>query len=1256
MRIDSGCKLLVLSLLGSRFGVVRKLSLKFFLTTISLVILTLGLKAQIYEMSNTSIVACEGQFKDDGIAGAPYSDNDYVMTICPSTPGDVISVDFTVFSVQESANPNNSDYLYIYDGDNVGAQSLGSYTGNSLTGLSATGTVNNITGCLTFRFVCNTGNTQGFAGWTSVISCTTPCDAPTSGAEILFPIPSGIEQSVGVCLGEPVTFNDNGSFAAPGFDLATYIWKFDDGTVDTLTGPTVVHTFTEPGEYIVTLTVEDNNGCQSLNVEPMQVLVSTIPEFNTVLDDEICLGATANLDGSYLQSTVWTALPPQVVGGEFYISDDLGVTFSNSIVFDYFEPGAVLDDCNDLLSITINMEHSYLGDLNFSMTCPDGTSVTLLEFPNGGGGTFLGEPVDNDLDDTPGVGYDYGWSPTATNGDWGDNAGGFGGTLPPGLYESEFDLCAFVGCPLNGAWTLNITDNLGSDDGTIFEFGVNFNPNLFPDITTFTPVYGSGSDSSYWSGPFIQSATPDGNTIEVLPPDAGIHNYTYTATNDFGCTFDTTLAINVIATPQVFTGEDIMVCEGEEVILNATLDEENPPLCSNDGGSYSYCYVNNDNTVFTFCPDNQGDGVSFMGISFTAGAVENIIFDAVTFYDGPDTSSPLIEAVAGDLTGLVFVASNAGGCITMQITSDGSVSCESGSFPSMEFNVGCEFALLNYDFSWTPAADLSASTSSSTEVMNPIVGEQTYTVEMFPPGFPECATTADALVIVSAIPNPGIDSEDIFCGNDDEFLLFDSMDGNPDPGGAWFDQNDNPVAENFDPSVDEPGTFIYRLDNEGCVSESELLVSVNNLSLLAITDTTVCINGTASYSAVPQGDTNQAIEYFWSGTAGNASGQDYSFNPTSNPSVVQVYAAYGDNCETDSQQTLVSIRPPLSMNIMNGETICPEDDIDLETFNVTGGLDPYNYEWTGDDGSQLNGNPVNVSPENETLYCVTVSDACETTPINSCVLIETEPVLDASFMVDITEGCSPINVNFLGVIEDEDMVSTVTWDFGDGVVSNDLNFANHSYFDPGSFDVSLTVTSIQGCVFDSIYTDLITPRPNPDAEFSASPQTVYLPETSFEFINNSFGGGFSEWTFGYYGTSFETNPEFEFPVDDAQVIEVELVSTNMFGCTDTVKKNIFIQEQFVLFVPNAFTPDGDGINDFFFVNGKDVDENDYSIKIFDRWGEKVWESKNINIPWDGSFNNGGYYLKEGVYVWHIETRSVATADKKEVMGHITLLR
>ncbi len=1214
------------------------------------------LSAQVYLMDNTDITVCTGQFTDDGVGGTPYTDSDYTMTICPGNPGDAVSVDFVAFALQQSPNPNNSDYLFIYDGDNTGANSLGSYTGSQLVGITVTASVFNPTGCLTFRFVCNTGNTNLFPGWAGVVECTTPCASPTSAAVILDPVPSGPDQVVGVCENQELTFSDNGSLAQPGFNLATYIWNFGDESIDNTSGAIATHSFSEPGEYIVTLTVEDNNGCQSLNIQPLQVLVSTLPEFNSDFDSDICLGTTASIDGTPLESVTWTALPPQVVGGQFYLADGPGFSFENSIVFDFFEDGAVLEDCNDLLNVTLNMEHSYMGDLNISMTCPDGTTVIFVEYPNGGGGTFLGEPIDDDQSSEIGVGYEYGWSPNSNIGTWSDNAGGFGVSLPPGLYESDYDMCAFEGCPLNGEWTLSIIDNLASDDGTIFEFGVNFDPSLFPDVTTFTPIYGSGSDSSYWQGPYITSSSPDGNTITVLPDVAGIFDYTFYTSNNFGCAFDTTVTVNVTATPQVFTGEDIMVCEGEEVFLNSTLDEENPPLCSQDGGSYTYCYTNNDNTVFTFCPDNQGDGISFMGITFTAGTVENIIFDAVTFYDGPDTSSPIIDAVAGDLAGLVFVASNASGCITMQITSDGSVSCESGSYPSMEFNVGCEFALLNYDFSWTPAQDLSQSDIPGPQVLNPAPGEYSYNVSMYPPGFPECATTAEATVIISEIPNAGIDSEDSFCANSGEFALFSLLDGNPDAGGEWFDQNDDPISENFDPAVDEPGTFVYRLDNNGCTAESELTVEVNNLSLEAISDTTVCINGTASFTAVPQGNINQPIDYFWSGTAGNANGQDYSFSPTSNPSLVEVYATYGDNCETDVQNALVNVRAPLSMNIMNGDIICPEADIDIETFNVQGGLAPYEYQWIGEDGTNLNGNPVNVSPDIDTEYCVTVNDACETTPITDCVTIQTEPVLDASFMADITDGCSPINVSFLGVIEQDELVSTVTWDFGDGVVSNDLNFANHTYLDPGSFDVTLTVTSVQGCVFDSTYTDLITPWPNPDAEFSASPQTVYLPETSFEFINNSFGGGFSEWTFGYYGTSYETNPDFEFPVEDAQIIEVELVSTNLFGCTDTIRKNVFIQEQFVLFVPNAFTPDGDGINDFFFVNGKDVDENDYSIKIFDRWGEKVWESKNINIPWDGSYNNGGYYLKEGVYVWHIETRSVSTADKKEVMGHITLLR
>ncbi len=239
--------------------------------------------SQNYFMTNGTINDCGGSFQDDnngGAEGSPYSGTNYTFTICPDNPGDAIQISFAAFNLQTSPNPNNSDRLYIFDGPDINANSLGSYTGNQLQGLDVTATITNPTGCLTFLFDCNTGNTNNFPGWEGLISCETPCATPTAVSVISDPEPQGLTQSVGVCLDAPVTFSDAGSFAEPGFSLDSYIWNFDDGTIDSTSGPVVSHIFAEPGEYIVTLTVEDNNGCGSLNLEPLQVLVSTIPIFN----------------------------------------------------------------------------------------------------------------------------------------------------------------------------------------------------------------------------------------------------------------------------------------------------------------------------------------------------------------------------------------------------------------------------------------------------------------------------------------------------------------------------------------------------------------------------------------------------------------------------------------------------------------------------------------------------------------------------------------------------------------------------------------------------------------------------------------------------------------------------------------------------------------------------------------------------------------------------------------------------------------
>ena len=397
-----------------------------------------------YCMSTTTISTCSGSLFDAG-GGSPYPDANYTMTICPDTPGDVIQLDFSAFALQTSPNGNNSDYFTIFDGPNTSAAQLGSYTGNTLQGLQVTGTVNNPSGCLTIVFSDNGNANTTSPGFEAAISCTTPCAPPTQNSVISNPSPVGPEQSVSICIGDAIDFSGVGSFAEPGFSLSQYFWNFDDGTIDSLSGQLTSHTFNEPGEYVVTLTVEDNNGCQSLNTTPLQILVSTIPTFPELnnITETTCFGEQVILTGS-AQSTQWTALPPQVVAGTTYLADGAGFSYSTSLNFDFFEAGATLATCADLYSIMVNMEHSYMGDLGISITCPDGTTVDLVTWgTNGGGGTFLGEAID-DGSTNPGVGSDYYWAPTSTTGTWGQaSAGGIttptggptpGNSLTPGTY------------------------------------------------------------------------------------------------------------------------------------------------------------------------------------------------------------------------------------------------------------------------------------------------------------------------------------------------------------------------------------------------------------------------------------------------------------------------------------------------------------------------------------------------------------------------------------------------------------------------------------------------------------------------------------------------------------------------------------------------------------------------------------------------------------------------------------------------------
>ena len=1211
------------------------------LVAVFFMIMSLSAFSQNYEINNEVVTACGGAFLDDsggagdapGTSGADYTITSYTYTICPDSPGDVISVDFALFSVYQSPNPNNSDYLSVFDGDNTGENTLGGYTGTALQGLSITGTVNNTSGCLTFVFNPSGTSPGTFAGWEAIISCTTPCANPTSASTISDPTPD-LENSVSVCLNQPISFEDAGSFAADGFTLENYIWNFDDGTI--VEGQqNIEHAFSEPGEYIVTLTVEDNNGCQNLNLIPLQVLVSTIPIFNTDFSSEVCLGGEGYVNGSPVQSQTWSALPPQVVAGETYLPDDAGASYTSELVFDFFEEGQTLDDCDDLLNLTINMEHSYMGDLQIQINCPSGNTVVLVEFGDGGGGTFLGEALDDGSLD-PGIGYDYNWDPEATNGNWGDNSAGVD-ILPEGSYESSYDMCGLVGCELNGEWSIEIIDNIGADNGYIFEWGLNFNPEIMPGITTFTPSIGLELDSTWVEGPFITNTSSDGNFLDIMPTALGDYEYVFSAANNFGCTFDTTIVVEVVNGPQITLPEELGFCGSEFDLVPEIVNDFDQGPCT-----YIFTLGNENGNSFD---DSQVelfiDGV--FSETLTTFNVEQEF--EVALNTGAEISLEYVFSPWGEVAGNFVTITNDAG---VEFFNSGPGLAEGEIFNEVIYCSGPG----QVQYSWSPIDGLDNPNAPSTSGDN--TDPTTYTLSAIPEGHPGCEATASIYVFPQVIPDLGEDAGITICASSEPFSMFQQLEGTPDEVGTWLNPAGDAVDDVFDPSSDTEGVFTYLWEGQDCPSlETELEIILDLLELTLSNDTSICQNGIASLEAYFSGNAGPDVNVIWN--SGLYNGTSIEVQPLINPTVYQAQAFYGDNCVTNTDEIIVTTLQPLQMSGFLDEVICLGDSVPVSAQNESGGLEPYTFTWTSISTSVV-GESVVLEPMQTTTYCLEMTDACESTPIETCFDIQLNELISPFFIGDNLVGCSPVTANFIGAAADLSIVNSVVWEFGDGTTSNSINQASHTYVEPGVYDVNLTITGTDGCVYESSQENIVNTYNIPNAEFTADDLTLVLPNSTFVFENLSSFNDYNYWTFDTYGTSTEENPEFTFPADVPAEFEIELVTQSNQGCTDTVSYSVYINNGFSLFAPSSFTPDGDGVNEVWKIEGIDIDEANFRMAVYSREGEVVFQSFDPTHFWDGSHISGAHYVPNGVYSYQITTRAKTSGDRQKLYGHITILR
>jgi gliding motility-associated-like protein len=229
----------------------------------------------------------------------------------------------------------------------------------------------------------------------------------------------------------------------------------------------------------------------------------------------------------------------------------------------------------------------------------------------------------------------------------------------------------------------------------------------------------------------------------------------------------------------------------------------------------------------------------------------------------------------------------------------------------------------------------------------------------------------------------------------------------------------------------------------------------------------------------------------------------------------------------------------------------------------------------------------------------------------------------------------------------------VVWDFGDGSYSNEPILSNHVYANVGCYDVTLSLVS-EGCPYSLTLDDMVCILPNPVANFVVPESIQSYNNNLFTFENLSQHAEFFNWDFGDGTGSNSIHPIHSYNAPSG-IYGVTLVAMNEYGCADTAKFSIQLSEDLLVYVPNAFTPNGDNTNAVFKpIITEGIDIFTYRLLIFNRWGEVLFESLNKEVGWDGTY--GGNVMQDGVYVWKLTFNSINDEEEYEFIGHVSLLK
>jgi gliding motility-associated-like protein len=417
----------------------------------------------------------------------------------------------------------------------------------------------------------------------------------------------------------------------------------------------------------------------------------------------------------------------------------------------------------------------------------------------------------------------------------------------------------------------------------------------------------------------------------------------------------------------------------------------------------------------------------------------------------------------------------------------------------------------------------------------------------------------------------------------------------------------------------------------------------------------LCFGATYTISGPPG-----ATAYLWSGPNSYTNSNQVMMIPSMQPVLAGTYSlevTLGP-CKTFGA-TKIEVLTPISWTSTPGSAvICQGDSVALY-LGASGGSHNYAYTWNP---QQWLGSPTGSvqygHPNGTTIYNVTAYDiACPFYTIANSFTVLVNKAPEPNLDLQVSEGCQPLCLHWNSRTQEN--ATDVIYDFGSGNLMQADDF-DYCLQDAGTYNIKIRTTGKNGCSYTYDYKNPINVWPLPGSDFSTNPDRITTTNNNATFLPSNRGNVISyQWTFSGikgmgagYDTSSMVNPVRIY--DNTGDFPVLLVSTTDKGCKDTIFKVIEVRDEFSIFIPNSFTPNGDNLNDVFNIKGVGIKTEGYSMEIYNRWGTLVYSTKDLNKGWDGTVS--GLNGENGVYVYKVKALGSNGEGKKEYTGHVSLLK